>query len=65
VGGQATARAEFAATVINHSVPVATFVINGVLTSLIPLTLIVCGLFTLARIVRLGGQLHDDLSGTV
>jgi hypothetical protein len=65
VGGQAAARAEFAATVINHSVPVATFVINGVLTSLIPLMLIVCGLFTLARIVRLGGQLHDDLSGTV
>ena len=40
--------------------------INGVLgTNWITLLLVVCGLLTLARIIRVGAQMHDDLAGTV
>ncbi|MBV9793021.1 MAG: hypothetical protein JO016_03705 [Actinobacteria bacterium] len=47
-------------------VPIGQDTINGVLgTSWTPLLLVVCGLLSLARIVRVGGQLHDDLVGTV
>jgi hypothetical protein len=31
----------------------------------IPLLLLVCGVLTLARIIRIGAQMHDDLAGTV
>ena len=40
--------------------------INGVLSAnWITLLLVVCGLLTLARIIRIGAQMHDDLAGTV
>jgi hypothetical protein len=40
--------------------------LSGVLaTNWIPLALVVCGLLTLARIIRIGAQMHDDLAGTI
>jgi hypothetical protein len=43
-----------------------TFVLYlAVLASLVPLALIACGLFTVARIMRAGTRMHDDLAGTV
>jgi hypothetical protein len=65
VAGESAARACFAATVVGHPVSVATYVINDVLSSLVPLLLITCGLFTLVRIMRAGARMHDDLAGTV
>jgi hypothetical protein len=47
-------------------VPVVQDTINAVIAmSWIPLLLVVCGLLTLARIIRIGAQMHDDLAGTV
>lgn len=47
-------------------VPVVADTINGVLsTDWIPLLLVVCGVLTLARIIRIGAQMHDDLTGTI
>lgn len=65
VAGESAARSCFAATVVGHPVSVVSNVINDVLTSVIPLLLIVCGLLTLARILRAGARMHDDLAGTV
>jgi hypothetical protein len=69
---QSYAAAAFTATVHLPSadnpgpVPVVADTINGVLsTDWIPLLLVVCGVLTLARIVRIGAQMHDDLAGTV
>jgi len=31
----------------------------------VPLLLVVCGVLTLARIIRIGAQMHEDLAGTV
>jgi hypothetical protein len=65
VAGESAARAWFAATVVGHPVSVVTYVSNDVLSSLVPLLLIACGLFTLARIMRAGTRMHEDLAGTV
>ena len=69
---QSYAAAAFTATVYSPSarnpaaVPVVADTINGVLsTDWIPLLLVVCGVLTLARIIRIGAQMHDDLAGTV
>ncbi len=69
---QSYAEAAFTATAYRPSadipvpVPVVQDTINGVLsTNWIMLLLVVCGLLTLARIIRIGAQMHDDLAGTV
>ncbi len=69
---QAYAAADFSATAylpsaqIPVGVPVVQDTINGVLgTNWITLLLVVCGLLTLTRIIRIGAQMHDDLAGTV
>jgi hypothetical protein len=72
---QAVAAAEFTATADPNQVrgsldtmgvPVVQDTINAVIAmSWIPLLLVVCGLLTLARIIRIGAQMHDDLAGTV
>jgi hypothetical protein len=69
---QSYAAAAFTATVYSPSarnpgpVPVVADTINGILgIDWIPLLLLVCGVLTLARIVRIGAQMHDDLAGTV
>ncbi len=47
-------------------VPVLQDTIDGTLgTNWIPLLLVVCGLLSLARIIRIGAQMHDDLVGTI
>ena len=63
--GESAARGYYAATVVGHPVLVPTYVVNDVLRSLIPLALIACGLLTLARIIRAGARMCDDLAGTV
>jgi len=63
--GQSLARTFFTRTVVKASVPPWSDAINSVLTNLIPLLLIVCGLLTLARIIRAGARMYDDLAGTV
>lgn len=69
---QSYAAAAFTATVRLPSasnpgpVPVVADTINGVLsTDWIPLLLVVCGVLTLARVIRIGAQMHEDLAGTV
>jgi hypothetical protein len=72
---QAFAAAEFTASAGANQVPggwgdmgvpVMQDTINGALgINWIPLLLVVCGLLTLARIIRIGAQMHDDLAGTI
>jgi hypothetical protein len=73
-GIQAAAAAEFTATAdpnqipggSDMGVPVVQDTINGALgINWIPLLLVVGGLLTLARIIGIGAQMHDDLAGTV
>ena len=63
--GQSVARTYFTRTLVRGSIPAWGDAINSVLTNLFPLLLIVCGLLTLARIIRAGAQMYDDLAGTV
>jgi hypothetical protein len=60
---QNIAAAEFLATAVNQSVPVASDALN-VSTLATPL-LVACALLTLARILRAGVRMQDDLAGTV
>ena len=73
-GVQAWAAAVFTATADPNQlpgfddlgVPVLQDTINGALDiNWIPLLLVVCGLLTLARIIGIGAQMHDDLAGTI
>ena len=72
-GGESAARAAFAGTEVagfgasftDSANTVLSNAFNGVLTNLFPLLLVVCGLLTLARVVRRGTQMRDDLAGTV
>jgi DUF2975 family protein len=63
--GQAVARSVFASTIVTDSVPVAANAITDVLDGVLPPVLIACGLLTLARVIRVGAQMSDDLAGTV
>ena len=47
------------------TVPVGLDTFNALFDNLLPLLLVMCGLLTLARIIRIGAQMHDDLAGTV
>ena len=47
------------------TVPVGLDTFNALFSNLLPLLLVMCGLLTLARIIRIGAQMHDDLAGTV
>ena len=60
----ARAAAQFLASAVNQSVPVASDALSG---STIPGTplLVACALLTLARIMRTGARMQDDLAGTV
>ena len=61
---QNIAAAQFLASAVNQSVPVASDALSG---STIPGTplLVACALLTLARIMRTGVRMQDDLAGTV
>jgi hypothetical protein len=63
--GQAVARSVFAATIVTDSVPVAANAISDVINGALPPVLIACGLLTLARVIRVGARMSDDLAGTV
>jgi hypothetical protein len=60
---QNIAAAEFLASAVNQSVPVASDALSGFILGT-PL-LVACALLTLARIMRAGARMQDDLAGTV
>jgi hypothetical protein len=63
--GQSAARSGFASTVVTGPVPVAGDVVSDLISALFTPLLIACGLLTLARVIRVGAQMRDDLVGTV
>jgi hypothetical protein len=63
--GQGVAQSAFASTAVTDSVPIASNAINGVINGLLLPALIACGLLTLARMIRVGNQMSEDLAGTV
>jgi len=63
--GQAVARSVFASTIVTDSVPVAANAISDAINGVLPPVLIACGLLTLARVIRVGARMSDDLAGTV
>jgi hypothetical protein len=63
--GESVAQSAFASTVVTDSVPIASNAINGVINGLLLPALIACGLLTLARMIRVGNQMSEDLAGTV
>jgi hypothetical protein len=62
---QSAARSIFASTVVTDSVPIAGNVTSDLISALFTPLLIACGLLTLARVIRVGAQMRDDLAGTV
>lgn len=63
--GQSVAQSYFVASVLTDQVPFVSNAINTVLGDIFPPVLIACGLLTLARVMRVGAQMSDDLAGTV
>ena len=63
--GESLAQSAFAATVVSDPVPVADNVINAEVGGIVLPVLVACGLLTLARVIRVGAQMSDDLAGTV
>jgi hypothetical protein len=63
--GQSVAQSYFVSSVVTDQVPVVSNAINTVLGGIFPPVLIACGLLTLARVMRVGAQMSDDLAGTV
>jgi hypothetical protein len=63
--GESVAQSAFTSTVVTDSVPIVGNAINNVINSLVLPVLIACGLLTLARVIRVGTQMSDDLAGTV
>ncbi len=63
--GQSAAQSAFVSTVITGTVPAVHNAVNaGIGVIFVPL-LIACGLLTLARVIRVGARMSDDLAGTV
>jgi hypothetical protein len=63
--GQSVAQSAFVSTVITGPVPtVRNAAEAGLAVVLVPL-LIACGMLTLARVIRVGARMSDDLAGTV
>lgn len=63
--GEGLAQNVFASTVVADRVPIAANVINNVMDGLVLPVLIACGLLTLARVIRVGARMSDDLAGTI
>jgi len=63
--GQSAARSAFASTVFSGSVPVLKNAVGAGFSVIFVPLLIACGLLTLARVIRAGAQMSDDLAGTV
>jgi hypothetical protein len=63
--GQSVAQSAFVSTVVTGSVPAVRNAVDaGIGVIFVPL-LIACGLLTLARVIRVGARMSDDLAGTV
>jgi hypothetical protein len=63
--GQSVAQSAFVSTVVTGRVPAVSNAVNaGIAVLFVPL-LIACGLLTLARVIRVGARMSDDLAGTV
>jgi hypothetical protein len=63
--GQSLAQSAFASTVYTGSVPVSKHAVGAGFSVIFVPLLIACGLLTLARVIRAGAQMSDDLAGTV
>ena len=63
--GESVARSAFASTMVADSVPVISNAINAEISGFVLPVLIACGLLTLARVIRVGARMSDDLAGTV
>jgi hypothetical protein len=61
---QNIADAYFLASTVRGPVPIADNALSGISSMWVPL-LAACGLLTLARIMRTGARMQDDLAGTV
>lgn len=63
--GESIAQSAFASTVVADSVPVISNAVNAELSGWVPPVLIACGLLTLARVMRVGARMSEDLAGTI
>jgi hypothetical protein len=63
--GQSAAQSAFASTVITGPGPAVHDAVEAGLTVILLPLLVACGLLTLARVIRAGAQMSDDLAGTV
>ena len=63
--GQSLAQSAFAATIVTDSVPADSNVTGALTDGLVLPVLVACGLLTLARVIRAGARMSDDLAGTV
>ncbi len=62
---QSVAQSAFASTVAAGPVPAVSHAVSAGLAVLLVPLLIACGLLTLARVIRAGARMSDDLAGTV
>lgn len=63
--GESIAQSAFASTVVSDPVPLVANLISAETGGVVLPVLIACGLLTLARVIRVGAQMSDDLAGTV
>jgi Protein of unknown function (DUF2975) len=63
--GQAAARSAFTSTAVTDAVPLVSNLISAMIAALFTPLLVACGLLTLARVMRVGTQMSEDLAGTV
>ena len=63
--GQSLAQSAFAATIVTDPVPADSNVTGALTDGLVLPVLVACGLLTLARVIRAGARMSDDLAGTV
>jgi Protein of unknown function (DUF2975) len=63
--GESMAQSAFASTMVTGSVPAVRNAVNAGITVLFVPLLIACGLLMLARVIRVGARMSDDLAGTV
>jgi hypothetical protein len=63
--GEDVARSFFVSTAVTDHVPILNNAINAAINAVGAPLLIACGLLTLARVIRAGAQMNDDLAGTV
>lgn len=63
--GEDVARSFFVSTAVTDQVPVLSNAISAAMNSVWAPLLVACGLLTLARVIRAGARMNDDLAGTV